>query len=193
MGGVVSAVKNIASPVTSLVKSPLALASGIGGAATGLTALAPAAGQIAGRLVKSPTAMLGGALGGGAGMLTGALLDNRGRGDRRAPVAPVSPYSQAPIQQQQMAQGYVNPWRDAFIQSQRTGNPMPPQWQYQLPNQMNVMPLAWQQMQAPQQFNYGLNMPNMPQYQPLNQQIQPQIPYQYTGMFGSYNPFMPKQ
>jgi hypothetical protein len=67
-----------------------------------------------------------------------------------------------------------------------------------LPQGFNVTPLAWQNrqpMQQPQQQQPNWNVNNFNPYQNMMMQQQQQQPMQYQnmGMFGSYNPYMPRR
>lgn len=109
----------------------------------------------------------------GLGMVTGGLAgpiaDRAGSaiwgGGGGGGMAP-SQYSQAPIQQRSMGQAQMSPYIQQYLAARKAGIPMP----QQLPAGQTVQPLAWR-----------------PQAQ------RPQIPYQNTGMFGQYNPFMPRR
>lgn len=106
----------------------------------------------------------------GLGMVTGGLAGPiAGRlagGSSQGAMGAMPQYSQAPIQQRSMGQAQMSPFIQQYLAARRAGIPMP----QQLPAGQTVQPLAWR-----------------PQVQ------RPQIPYQNTGMFGQYNPFMPRR
>ncbi len=111
----------------------------------------------------------------GLGMVTGGLagplVDRVGGaiwgGNTSQARGTPSPYSQAPIQQRSMAPVQLSPFIQQYLAARQQGRPF-----QQLPVGQTVQPLAWR-----------------PQY---SQPIQ-QVPYQNMGMFGQYNPFMPRR
>lgn len=109
----------------------------------------------------------------GLGMVTGGLagpIAERvgssifGGGGIQGASAP-SPYSQAPIQQRSMAPVQFSPFIQQYLLARQQGRPF-----QQLPVGQTVQPLAWRPQVSRQQ-----------------------MPYQNTGMFGQYNPFMPRR
>lgn len=84
---------------------------------------------------------------------------------------------QQQIKQRQMGQVQLSPFIQQYLAARNQGVPF-----QQMPVGQTVQPLAWRQQQMnPQQ----MQQPGLP--------FRPQQPYQNTGMFGQFNPFMPRR
>ena len=106
----------------------------------------------------------------------------------------ITPQQQQQIMaRQQMNQAMFSPQARQFMQTGQGYN--------SLPQGFNVMPQAWRGMQRPpQQMQPQITPPNfnvsqLPPYQNMiRQQMRPvQYPYQNMGMFGAFNPYMPRR
>ncbi len=132
-------------------------------------------------------ALLGGAIMGPAGQLIGGALGGGMFGGGSEAAYAAGPASRAT---------YLRPDQMRTMGNQYQYKGAPPQ----MPQGMNVVPLwARQQQMQPQQFqpNWDVNAYNPNQnMQMRQQQMQQQMrgtPYQNMGMFGAFNPYMPRQ
>lgn len=103
-----------------------------------------------------------------------------------------TPQQQAQIRaRQQMNQAMFSPQARQFMQTGQGYN--------SLPQGFNVMPQAWRGMQRPPQQMQAPNW-NVNSYNPYQNMIMRQqqasptpTPYQNMGMFGVFNPYMPRR
>ena len=132
---------------------------------------------------------LGMVSGGLAGPLMGRFMNSSSSVGGAAPAQAV----QQQIPQRSMPAAYNNPWMQQFIAQQQAGG----QGQGGMPMGMNVTPLAMRQqmpqMQRPMAApTWNVNSMNPYQNMARQQQAQP-AQYQNMGMFGAYNPYMPRR
>jgi hypothetical protein len=137
-------------------------------------------------VVNSGLGMVTGGLAGGLVDRVGqGLWGGGGGGSAAAPAQQSAP----PVPQRVMPQANISPYARQFIQGGQGYN--------SLPQGFNVTPMAWRGMQQPmqQRMQPNFNQNNYNPYQNMmmrQQQMQP-TPYQNMGMFGAYNPYMPRR